>query len=108
MFLFLKLINIFYTRFAETKFIVTFSRFSGIMAEAAPGVVPVVRPTLTCRFYEERFPQLHEAVNTNVTSIGDMGAYVKLLEYNNVDGKYRYFQCYLYHQMPPRNLTFII
>ena len=39
-----------------------------------------------CRFYEERFPQLHEAVNTNVTSIGDMGAYVKLLEYNNVDG----------------------
>ena len=74
------------------------------MAEAAPGVVPVVRPTLTCRFYEERFPQLHEAVNTNVTSIGDMGAYVKLLEYNNVDGKYRYFQRYLYHQMPPRNL----
>ena len=57
------------------------------MAEAAPVVVPVVRPNLTCRFYEERFPQLHEAVNTNVTSIGDMGAYVKLLEYNNVDGK---------------------
>ena len=56
------------------------------MAEAAPVVVPVVRPNLTCRFYEERFPQLHEAVNTNVTSIGDMGAYVKLLEYNNVDG----------------------
>jgi len=57
------------------------------MADAAPVVVqPVVRPNLTCRFYEERFPQLHEAVNTNVTSIGDMGAYVKLLEYNNVDG----------------------
>ena len=59
------------------------------MAEAAPVVVPVVRPNLTCRFYEERFPQLHEAVNTNVTSIGDMGAYVKLLEYNNVDGNFQ-------------------
>ena len=55
---------------------------------------PNVRPNLNCRFYEEKFPQLHEAVNTNVTSIGDMGAYVKLLEYNNVDGelhKYRAF-----------------
>jgi len=50
-------------------------------------VAPVVRPTLSCRFYEERFPELHEAVNTNVTEIGEMGAYVKLLEYNNVGGK---------------------
>lgn len=49
-------------------------------------VAPVVRPTLSCRFYEERFPELHEAVNTNVTEIGEMGAYVKLLEYNNVGG----------------------
>merc|ERR1712156_175628 len=47
---------------------------------------PIIKPKLECRFYKERFPQLHEAVNTNVTSIGDMGAYVKLLEYNNVDG----------------------
>jgi len=49
-------------------------------------VKPTIKPNLTCRFYEEKFPELHEAVNTNVTSIGDMGAYVKLLEYNNVDG----------------------
>jgi len=45
-----------------------------------------VRPSLSCRFYEEKFPELHEAVNTNVTEIGEMGAYVKLLEYNNVGG----------------------
>ena len=78
---------IFVLVFFICQIIVFCFRFSGIMAEAAPVVVPVVRPNLTCRFYEERFPQLHEAVNTNVTSIGDMGAYVKLLEYNNVDGK---------------------
>ena len=47
----------------------------------------MIRPTLSCRFYEEKFPELHEAVNTNVTEIGEMGAYVKLLEYNNVGGK---------------------
>lgn len=49
-------------------------------------VAPMIRPTLSCRFYEEKFPELHEAVNTNVTEIGEMGAYVKLLEYNNVGG----------------------
>jgi len=47
---------------------------------------PVTRPTLTCRFYEDKFPEQHEAVNTNVVEIGDMGAYVKLLEYDNIDG----------------------
>ena len=85
----------FYTRFCRNQIIVLRFRFSGIMAEAAPVVVPVVRPNLTCRFYEERFPQLHEAVNTNVTSIGDMGAYVKLLEYNNVDGKLLLFNSHV-------------
>ena len=50
---------------------------------------PVIKPKLECRFYKERFPEMNEAVNTNVSSIGDMGAYVKLLEYNNVDGKIR-------------------
>ena len=48
---------------------------------------PIIKPKLECRFYKERFPEMNEAVNTNVSSIGDMGAYVKLLEYNNVDGK---------------------
>ena len=52
---------------------------------------PVIKPKLECRFYKERFPEMNEAVNTNVSSIGDMGAYVKLLEYNNVDGEFRIF-----------------
>ena len=53
---------------------------------------PIIKPKLECRFYKERFPEMNEAVNTNVSSIGDMGAYVKLLEYNNVDGKVNYLK----------------
>ena len=53
---------------------------------------PVIKPKLECRFYKERFPEMNEAVNTNVSSIGDMGAYVKLLEYNNVDGLVNFFK----------------
>ena len=53
--------------------------------------MPNIKPKLECRFYKERFPEMNEAVNTNVSSIGDMGAYVKLLEYNNVDGEFIFY-----------------
>lgn len=39
-----------------------------------------------CRFYEERFPEIESFVMVNVKSIEEMGAYVKLLEYDNIDG----------------------
>ena len=41
---------------------------------------------LNCRFYENQYPALEEIVMVNVTEIGDMGAYVTLLEYNNIEG----------------------
>ena len=41
---------------------------------------------LTCRFYEQRYPTLEDTVMVNVRSIADMGAYVHLLEYNNIEG----------------------
>ena len=41
---------------------------------------------LTCRFYEQRFPEIEDVVMVNVRSIADMGAYVHLLEYNNIEG----------------------
>ena len=41
---------------------------------------------LTCRFYEQRYPTLEDVVMVNVRSIADMGAYVHLLEYNNIEG----------------------
>ncbi|KAF1992463.1 hypothetical protein K402DRAFT_388119 [Aulographum hederae CBS 113979] len=39
-----------------------------------------------CRFYEEKFPEVESFVMVNVRQIAEMGAYVKLLEYDNIDG----------------------
>ena len=44
---------------------------------------------LTCRYYENRYPEIDDVVMVNVRSIADMGAYVHLLEYNNIEGKTR-------------------
>jgi translation initiation factor 2 subunit 1 len=41
---------------------------------------------LVCRFYENQYPDLEEVVMVNVRNIADMGAYVTLLEYNNIEG----------------------
>jgi translation initiation factor 2 subunit 1 len=44
------------------------------------------RKNLDCRFYENRYPDIEEIVMVNVRNIADMGAYVSLLEYNNIEG----------------------
>ncbi|KAJ2001605.1 hypothetical protein H4R26_004048, partial [Coemansia thaxteri] len=40
----------------------------------------------SCRFYEAEFPEPEELVMVKITSIKDMGAYVHLEEYNNIEG----------------------
>lgn len=42
--------------------------------------------TSTCRFYEQRYPEIDDLVMVNVKEIADMGAYVKLLEYDDIEG----------------------
>merc|ERR1711865_223326 len=44
------------------------------------------RVNLNCRMYEQRFPEVEDVVIVQVRSIADMGAYVNLLEYNNIEG----------------------
>ena len=39
-----------------------------------------------CRFYENQYPQIEEVVMVNVRTIAEMGAYVTLLEYDNIEG----------------------
>lgn len=41
---------------------------------------------LSCRFYAQRYPEVEDVVVVNVRSIAEMGAYVHLLEYNNIEG----------------------
>lgn len=41
---------------------------------------------ISCRYYKDRFPEVEDVVMVNVRSIAEMGAYVKLLEYNNIEG----------------------
>merc|ERR1712166_1420424 len=41
---------------------------------------------LNCRMYEQKFPEVEDVVIVQVRSIADMGAYVNLLEYNNIEG----------------------
>lgn len=43
-------------------------------------------PNLECRMYESRYPDVDMAVMIQVKTIADMGAYVSLLEYNNIEG----------------------
>ncbi|KAF3780767.1 Eukaryotic translation initiation factor 2 subunit alpha [Nymphaea thermarum] len=43
-------------------------------------------PNLECRMYEARYPEVDQAVMIQVKDIADMGAYVSLLEYNNIEG----------------------
>jgi len=41
---------------------------------------------ISCRFYEGKYPEVEEVVMVNVWKIADMGAYVHLLEYDNIEG----------------------
>jgi len=43
-------------------------------------------PNLRCRFYEQIYPEVDDLVVVNVRSIAAMGAYVSLLEYNDIEG----------------------
>lgn len=40
----------------------------------------------SCRFYKHKYPEIDDVVMVNVRSIAEMGAYVNLLEYNNIEG----------------------
>jgi S1 RNA binding domain len=39
-----------------------------------------------CRMYEQKYPEVDDVVMVQVKSIAEMGAYVSLLEYNDIEG----------------------
>ena len=38
-----------------------------------------------CRFHRNEWPEINELVVVEITNVNDDGAYVKLLEYNNIE-----------------------
>lgn len=58
------------------------------MADDVPSTIAMQQqiPRLSCRFYEEEFPQIEQVVVARVKDIGEMGAYAKLLEFNDKEG----------------------
>mmetsp|Transcript_11200 Transcript_11200/g.14741 ORF Transcript_11200/g.14741 Transcript_11200/m.14741 type:complete len:337 (-) Transcript_11200:153-1163(-) len=44
------------------------------------------RDNLNCRFYEAQYPEAESVVMVNVRNIAEMGAYVSLMEYDNIEG----------------------
>merc|ERR1711920_107395 len=42
--------------------------------------------SMNFRMYESPFPEIDDVVMVQVRSIAEMGAYVRLLEYNNIEG----------------------
>ncbi|KAJ8610858.1 hypothetical protein CTAYLR_009132 [Chrysophaeum taylorii] len=54
--------------------------------DATPAYIRDPTKRLECRFYEEQYPELESLVMVNVRNIAEMGAYVTLLEYNNIEG----------------------
>ncbi|XP_053213076.1 eukaryotic translation initiation factor 2 subunit 1-like [Panonychus citri] len=43
-------------------------------------------PNLSCRFYKQKFPEVEDVVVAMVRRVAEMGAYVDLLEYKNIEG----------------------
>lgn len=54
--------------------------------DSIPAYIRDPTKRLECRFYEEQYPELESLVMVNVRNIAEMGAYVTLLEYNNIEG----------------------
>ena len=46
----------------------------------------VAANNLNCRMYRDKFPAVDSIVMVNVRQIAEIGAYVHLLEYSNVEG----------------------
>ena len=44
--------------------------------------------SVSCRFYKQQYPEIDDVVMVNVRSIAEMGAYVHLLEYDNIEGNF--------------------
>ncbi|TPX31180.1 hypothetical protein SmJEL517_g05432 [Synchytrium microbalum] len=59
---------------------------ASIVTPSASAAVAAASSRLQCRMYEQKYPEVEDVVMVNVRQIAEMGAYVHLLEYNNIEG----------------------
>ncbi|KAG5457965.1 MAG: eukaryotic translation initiation factor 2 alpha subunit-domain-containing protein [Olpidium bornovanus] len=61
-------------------------RVSNAAGRASARAFAMSSPRFQCRMYEARYPEVDDLVMVNVRQIAEMGAYVRLLEYDNIEG----------------------
>lgn len=54
--------------------------------KASTAVAATTNPKFSCRMYENQYPEVNDLVMVTVKRIAEMGAYVSLMEYNNIEG----------------------
>ena len=60
---------------------------SSTAQNASPsGAIPMQKDPSACRMYQAKYPEVDELVMVNVNQIAEMGAYVTLMEYKNIEG----------------------
>ncbi|KAM0682377.1 hypothetical protein MDAP_002215 [Mitosporidium daphniae] len=62
------------------------STSSASISKTSISKINVDRDKYDCRMYENKYPEVDDLVMVNVRQIAEMGAYVTLLEYNNIEG----------------------
>jgi translation initiation factor 2 subunit 1 len=55
-------------------------------AHDAQPQIEEVSTLINCRYYEQKYPNVDDLVMVEVKSIEEMGAYVALKEYNDIEG----------------------
>lgn len=59
---------------------------SDAVAPTAAEAAAIKSERFSCRMYENKYPEVDDLVMVTVRQIAEMGAYVHLLEYNNIEG----------------------
>lgn len=72
--------------FNIVKIFHTFSTFYILISSSFSLRFYPIMSTTHCRFYENKYPEVDDVVMVNVQQIAEMGAYVKLLEYDDIEG----------------------
>lgn len=89
-FLFTKIFDRFKCSLTQREIFITEKKmnFVFISIKTNRNIFPFIvgKMVLSCRFYKEKYPEVEDVVMVNVRSIAEMGAYVHLLEYNNIEG----------------------